>query len=220
MSVVERYRELLERLDAWFAEASERHPGVVPCKRGCSACCLGPFDVSAADAALIEEAFRALPKGAREEVVARAREQMQEVGRLEPGWEAPHDIGSIGERRFDRVCAALAKAPCPFLDAKGACRIYRDRPLACRMMGLPMRAGRDRVIENACPIRRQFPEYATLPPQPFSLAAFEREEEAFAAEAAVQLFGPGGQARAGLRTFLAAWVLGIANSGPPIRNIH
>lgn len=207
MSVAERYRELLERLDAWFAEVSARRPGVIPCKRGCSACCLGPFDISAADMALLEEAFRALPKKAREEVVARAREQMREVGLLEPEWEAPHDIASIGERRFDAVCSALAKAPCPLLDAKGACRVYKDRPLACRMMGLPMRAGRGRVIKNACPIRRQFPEYAALPPQPFPLAAFEREEEACAAEAAIQLFGPGGQDRADLRTFIAAWIL-------------
>lgn len=207
MSVAERYRELLERLDAWFAEVSARRPGVIPCKRGCSACCLGPFDISAADMALLEEAFRALPKKTREEVVARAREQVAEVRRMEPGWAAPHDIASIGERRFDAVCSALAKAPCPFLDANGACRVYRDRPLACRMMGLPMRAGRGRVIKNACPIRRQFPEYAALPPQPFPLAAFEAEEEDCAAEAAIQLFGPGGQARAPLRTFIAAWVL-------------
>lgn len=207
MSIAGRYRELLDRLDGWFAEASKRHPGVVPCKRGCSACCLGPFDISAADMALLEEAFHALPKKAREEVLARAREQMREVGRLEPGWEAPHDIGSIGERRFDAICSALAESPCPFLDAKGACRTYQNRPLACRMMGLPMRAGRGRVIKNACPIRRQFPTYAALPPQPFPLAAFEREEEACAAEAAIHLFGPGGQARAHLRTFIAAWVL-------------
>ena len=206
MSVAERYRELLERLDAWFTEASERHPGVIPCKRGCSACCLGPFDISAADMAPLEEAFRALPRRTREEVIARAREQMREVRLLEPGWEAPYDIDSIGESRFDRVCSAMVKAPCPFLDAQGACRVYRDRPLACRMMGLPMRAGRGRVIKNACPIRRQFPTYAALPPQPFPLAAFEREEEACAAEAAIQLFGPGGQAHAHLRTFIAAWV--------------
>ncbi len=210
MSVVDRYREVLERLDAWFEEASARHPGVVPCKRGCSACCLGPFDISAADAALIEEAFRRLPPKVRAEVLARARGQMSEVRRLEPEWEAPHDIASIGERRFDRVCSALAQAPCPFLDGKGACRIYEDRPLVCRMMGMPMRGGRGRVIRNACPIRRQFPAYAKLPPQPFPLAPFEREEEDLAAEAALLLFSPGGQGRAGLRTFIAAWVAGRA----------
>ena len=33
-----------------------------------------------------------------------------------------------------------------------------------------------RTIENCCPIMHQFPDYAALPPEPFDLAAFEREE--------------------------------------------
>lgn len=206
MSVADRYRVLLERLDAWFDQASARHPGVVPCKRGCSACCLGPFDISAADAALIGRAFRSLSRTVRARVLARAREQMKEVALIEPGWEAPHDIGAIGERRFDRLCSALATAPCPFLDPRGACRIYADRPLACRMMGLAMRAGRGRVIRNACPIQREFPAYAKLPPQPFPLAELEREEEACSAEGALEWFGPGGHRLAALRTFIAAFL--------------
>ena len=30
------YRELLERLDRWFADARARHPGVIPCTGGCT----------------------------------------------------------------------------------------------------------------------------------------------------------------------------------------
>lgn len=213
MTLADRYRTLLERVDAWFGEAMRRHPGVVPCGRGCFACCLGPFDVTTADAALVAEGFHGLPAKARAEVVSAARRQMEAVARFEPAWEAPWAIGAIGEKRFDRVCGALAAAPCPFLDAKGACRIYRDRPLACRMMGLPMRAGRGRVVKNACPIQRQFPSYAALPPQPFPLAAWERDEEALHLEAAQALFGPGGEARADERTFLAAWVARELSSG-------
>ncbi len=207
MTVADRYRALLERIDSWFGEAVRRRPGVVPCGRGCFACCLGPFDVTTADAALVAAGFHALPRRAREEVVSAARRQMRDVARLEPGWEPPWAIVAIGERRFDRVCGALAAAACPFLDGRGACRIYHDRPLACRMMGLPMRAGRGRVVKNACPIQRQFPAYAALSPQPFPLASWEREEEVLQVEAAQALFGPGGESRADERTFLAASVV-------------
>lgn len=54
------YRALLPILDRWFMTGSAHAgPGVVPCRAGCTACCLGPFDISPADARLV--ALAALP---------------------------------------------------------------------------------------------------------------------------------------------------------------
>jgi Fe-S-cluster containining protein len=167
------YGRLLGRLDRWSAEAAERHPGTIPCARGCNACCHGPFDISAADAALLRSGVATLDPATRAEVRSRAESLLGRMREVAPEWRAPWAIAAIGEERFDEISEALADEPCPLLDAEGGCVVYAHRPAICRMMGLGMRTP-DGDIENACPIQGQFPAYAALPPQAFDLAAFER----------------------------------------------
>lgn len=170
------YGQLLVQLDKWSADAAARHPSVIPCRLGCTACCHGPFDISAADAALLRQGIAALAPSVRAETRARALALLQKMAREAPGWGAPWHIDDIGEDRFDDVVEALADEPCPLLGADGGCLTYAHRPAVCRMMGLGMRTpGGD--IENACPIQHRFPAYAALPPQKFDLEAFERVEE-------------------------------------------
>lgn len=172
-----RYLPLLEQLDRWQDRARERHPDVIPCRKGCAACCHGPFDISVADAAQVVGAFRALDPELRERVGGRAARQVEAMRVLEPGWTAPHAISAIGEARFDRVSDALAADPCPMLE-QGGCAIYRDRPMICRLMGLGMLTEVGDVIENGCPIQDQFPVYQALAPEPFPLELWEVGEEA------------------------------------------
>ena len=183
------YRALLERLTQWFDKGRREHPGVIPCREGCSACCHGPFDVSVADMELLEVAVRALPEGDWLEVRRRAEELVARMEALEPGWIAPHPVADLGEARFDRLTDALAAEPCPLLDPDGRCRIYADRPLVCRLIGLGMHTPAGRVIENACPIQDRFPSYAELPPVGVDLESFEEVERACLVQAAGRRFG-------------------------------
>jgi Fe-S-cluster containining protein len=169
------YVELLARLDRWMEAGRRAHPGVVPCRAGCTACCHGPFDVTIADAELIRAAVARMPEDERSEVTARAAALLERIRAVAPDWVPPYDIAALGDERFDRLTDALAGEPCPLLGDDGRCRIYEDRPLVCRLIGLPMQdAGR--VIENACPIQERFPAYAALAPVPFDLEAFEDVE--------------------------------------------
>ena len=198
------YRGLLERLDAWFADGRQAAGGLVPCRGGCSACCHGPFDISVADAELIEEAVSRLGEAERREVIGRAETLLARMRDLEPGWSPPYAVDALGEDRFDRMTEALAAEPCPLLDDAGRCRIYADRPLVCRMIGLAMRTPAGRVIENACPIQERFPGYADLPPVPFELEALEEEELECLRDAARRRFGTA--ERSGIETTIAAVV--------------
>src|SRR5512138_1564113 len=121
---------------------------------------------------------------------------------LEPGWTPPYAVAALGEARFDQLTDALAAEPCPLLDADGRCRVYADRPLVCRLIGMPMRSPAERVIENACPIQERFPAYAELAPVPFELEHFEAEEDECLREAARQRFG--NEKWAGFETTIAA----------------
>ncbi len=184
----ERYRILLETLDAWHAAAKLRHPGVIPCRVGCTACCHGPFDISVADVLLLRETVRELPADRREALTARASAAAARQRALAPDWHAPHDVRTLGESRFDALCDALASEPCPCLEA-GACAVYAGRPTVCRLMGLGLESPDGRVLPNGCPIQAEFPAYGALPAQPFDLAAFEQTEEACLVEAGLVLFG-------------------------------
>lgn len=183
-----RWQELLGRLDRWFEGAVERHPGLIPCHKGCSACCHGPFDISVADALLLREGLASLPEPERVTVRNRGLAILARMRRLAPAWRAPWDLESLGEERFDAIAEELAAEACPLLDDQGACRLYDYRPLICRMMGLPMMTAAGIVLENACPIQEQFPGYAGIDPQLFDLESLELVEKTCLEDAAVALF--------------------------------
>ena len=207
ISRVSRYRTLLERLDAWFRRGRDRSPGVIPCASGCSACCHGPFDVSVADVALLGRGFAKLAPEPRAEVMRRARALLEKAQTREPGWRPPHAVEALGDERFDALCDALGDEPCPLLDDAGRCSIYEDRPLVCRLIGLPMKTPAGRTIENCCPLQPQFPDYAALPAVEFDLEAFEEEELACLREAATALFGD--EAYLHYHTFIAAALVAL-----------
>jgi Fe-S-cluster containining protein len=94
-----------------------------------------------------------------------------------PEWNAPWDVGALGEERFDLLSETLAELPCPALDATGTCQIYAYRPATCRLMGLSLVTPEGDLLENACPIQSDFPAYESLPPTPFDLLRFEYEAE-------------------------------------------
>jgi hypothetical protein len=185
--VAERYRTLLQSLDSWTDTAHQRHPGVIPCRRGCTACCHGPFDISAADVILLRETVAELPRERRAALLARAEAAAARQRALAADWPSPFDVRELGEARFDEVCEALATEACPCLE-DGACVVYEGRPAVCRMMGLGLESPDDRRLANGCPIQDEFPAYAALPPQPFDLPAFEATEEACLVEAGLSLF--------------------------------
>jgi Fe-S-cluster containining protein len=183
------YRELLERLDEWFSASAERNPGIIPCRPGCSNCCNGPFDISVADALMVREAFNRLPESERDAVLEGARKQVLRMKQLEPGWDMRLGLEGISEAGFDRLAETLGDEPCPLLDQAGSCRIYADRPLICRMIGLGVITPGGRTIDNTCPILGDFPVYATLPPQYFDLESLEELERACLEAASLEMLG-------------------------------
>jgi Fe-S-cluster containining protein len=201
------YRELLERLDEWFEEGRRQARGRVPCCSGCTACCHGPFDISVADVELLLEGLGRLPPDEQAEVRRRARALLDKMESLEPGWSSPHAVLDLGDERFDHLVEMLADQPCPLLDDAGRCRIYSDRPLVCRLIGLGMVTPTGRMIENTCPIQHQFAGYADLPPTPFDLEDLEVAELECLQGAARRLLGD--PARHDFETTIAAAIVDL-----------
>lgn len=125
--------------------------------------------------------------------------------RVEPDLTAPWDISVLGEDRFDNLVEAFEDQPCPALDTSGACLIYENRPMICRMMGLGLETPDGHVIENTCPIQGEFPEYESLAPQIFDLEAWEGAEADALSRGSERLFGS--VERAGYETTVAGAIL-------------
>jgi hypothetical protein len=77
--------------------------------------------------------------------------------------------------------------------------------MICRMMGLGLETPDGHVIENACPIQGDFPEYQSLAPQLFDLEAWEDAEADALIRASERLFG--GVERADYETTVAGAIL-------------
>lgn len=136
--LIERYRRLLGRADAWFERAAAAHADEVQCRLSCTLCCQGLFDVSPLDAVWIAEGARAAPDRLRRTLATKARRALAAVVRLAPDWGEPWSVDELGEERFDQICDALSGESCPALAEDGACSIYEHRPLICRLHGIPM----------------------------------------------------------------------------------
>jgi uncharacterized protein len=63
--LLDRYRELAAKVDAFFARVAERHASDLRCAAGCSSCCHQRLTVTTVEADAVAELVRALPEEAR-----------------------------------------------------------------------------------------------------------------------------------------------------------
>lgn len=63
--MLDRYRELAAKVDAFFARVAERHASDLRCAAGCDACCHQRLTVTTVEADVVAELVRSLPEAAR-----------------------------------------------------------------------------------------------------------------------------------------------------------
>jgi Fe-S-cluster containining protein len=138
-------RRLLAVVDRAMDEAARRSGDRLACRAGCTACCIGPFPITALDAARLRDGLRALAsrdREAAERLRGRARAGLDELASDFPGDRESGMLadGEDDEPRRERFFARHGALPCPALDpASGLCELYAYRPLSCRTFGPPMR---------------------------------------------------------------------------------
>ncbi len=108
--------ELVRIVDAAMAEAVRRGGAWIACRPGCYECCLGPVEVTQADADRLRQ-------GLAELAVADAER-----------------AGRVAERAH--AARGGDDEPCPALDPdSGTCDLYAWRPVVCRVFGPAVRQG-------------------------------------------------------------------------------
>lgn len=135
------YDEILRSADAFFRRVSEEQPKALSCGLGCTLCCHGLFEISAADLSVLADGLAALDPETRDAITRRAEAILEET-----------DHPVLTECSPEEKEAFLQRAdetPCPALGEGGRCLVYESRPLVCRTFGLPLREG-EKFIGEEC----------------------------------------------------------------------
>ncbi len=144
---------LTRAFDAQVGAAVRRAGRHVACRRGCTPCCVGVFDITALDARRLRRGLAAL-SDSRPRAAARVAARAAVLWAAQrAGFPGDADTGVLGgdDAARERYFAAHADAPCPALDPHtGACDLYLFRPLSCRSYGVPLRCGAE--VLPPCPL--------------------------------------------------------------------
>ena len=135
-STVNVYRQLLDEVDAWFTTCLQACGSQLSCRGGCNACCRALFDITLLDAWLLKAAFAKLEPGIQAMVLNRCQLRLSELHGLWPDLKNPYLLNSLPEEEWLST-PEEDQTPCPLLDERGYCLVYADRPLTCRLHGLP-----------------------------------------------------------------------------------
>ncbi|MEW6543788.1 MAG: YkgJ family cysteine cluster protein [Nitrospirota bacterium] len=152
--------------------------GALPCGRGCSQCCIGPFAITLVDAAELQRGLASLAESVRRGIRAQASRQVSTIEAEFPRLRESPFLDEWSEADLDVLVERFAHLPCPALAPDGSCRIYAFRPVTCRMMGIPVEA--DGLVEGACSVQTAVP-VVRLP------SRLRREEQGLAEREAAAL---------------------------------
>jgi Fe-S-cluster containining protein len=122
---------------AWDRASALTVTGEIACRSGCFGCCVGLFDISVPEAALVREGVRRLSDEDRADVVRRSRQIVEETAASFPGDAFAGLLDrERSEEADDAYFAVVADRACPMLELpSGRCRIYEERPITCRTYG-------------------------------------------------------------------------------------
>jgi Fe-S-cluster containining protein len=169
---------LYRKTDHWFQRATAALLGEVPCRVGCTSCCIGPFPITLLDVHTLQQGLAGLPLDHRHRIEQRAIGQTTQMETAFPQLTHTDLLDTWSDQEIDRLVAKFHDQPCPALEADGRCGIYDHRPLVCRSMGIPTEdCG---LTHGACEVQTFIP-IVRLP------SAFREEESALAQEEAATL---------------------------------
>ena len=169
---------LFQQADQWFRRASASLLGALPCRQGCSACCIGLFPITRLDALELRRALDGLPLPQREAIEARAHAQVELLESAYPALKSNPALDRWDDRTIDNVVEEFSNLPCPALSLDGTCDVYASRPVTCRTMGIPNDSGG--LVEGACSVQTAVPIVRLSP-------TFRAEENQLAEQEAVEL---------------------------------
>ena len=143
--LLEPYEELLAKADQGFQRMEKEFAECVKCKLHCADCCHAVFGIFLIEAVFLKHDFDRLDEDKRMAALKRADEAARELEVLERTLREFE-----GDPQMRTYSMARARIRCPLLDDDDVCILYPNRPITCRVYGIPtMIQGVPRVCGKA-----------------------------------------------------------------------
>jgi Fe-S-cluster containining protein len=131
-NIYQHYEELVKKADASFRRMETDYGECIGCRIHCSDCCHALFGLFLVEAAHIQKHFEKLPKAERRAALLRADEADRELKKVEVKLQRYGD-----EPQMRALTLARERVRCPLLDKNEECILYPQRPVTCRLYGIP-----------------------------------------------------------------------------------
>lgn len=140
-SIFSRYETLRAEADTIFSRVAAQYPQCVKCRPGCADCCHALFDLSFVEAMYLNIAFNKTFKHGpiRSRILENASKVDRDLTRIKR--EMFHAEREGQDKDAIMVRAASLRMPCPLLTDKQDCAMYENRPITCRLYGIPLAIG-------------------------------------------------------------------------------
>ena len=133
--------QLTARADAAFEQMARDYPEAVQCRRHCDDCCHAVFGLFLVEAAYVQTFFAGLASDVKSETLLRCAQADRELDHLQQKMQNPEKEKGNAEDPL-----ASGRIRCPLLNEDKDCVLYPQRPVTCRIYGVPTQVqGRGRV---------------------------------------------------------------------------
>jgi Fe-S-cluster containining protein len=144
------YREARDGVDDWFTSIQKQYPERMECGRGCSMCCHGLFGIGVPDALQLTIGMTRMAPGTLAQVREKAGALQEQILDEDASLRFPFLFDGRDDDRIDPIVERLGGVPCPFLGPEGDCLVYDERPMACRVEGVPLVDVQDGPFSDWC----------------------------------------------------------------------
>lgn len=139
------YESLLAISDQAFEKVQQAYPEKVTCKKGCSDCCSAIFDLALIEALYLNYSFnKRFDLQQQAPIIERANKADRTVYKLKKKSYKAIQEGCSEEDVLRKI--AEERVRCPLLNDENQCDMYDNRPLTCRVYGIPTAIGEEAHI--------------------------------------------------------------------------
>ena len=127
-----KYLQEVRKADYLFKTIQEKYPDSVRCRIRCCDCCRAVFGVFPIEAAYINYHFNRLDRKVKRDVLRRAEKAEDEMLKAKDSLNVLED-----NPKMKVFVLGKQRVRCPLLQDSEECVLYENRPIICRIYGVP-----------------------------------------------------------------------------------
>ena len=136
----EKYKALSAIADELFAKTKEEFPECIKCEIKCADCCHALFDLTLIEAMYINHRFNEMFEGKKKEaIIEKANRADRKTYMIKRKAFKDKEAGKNEVEILMEIAAERVR--CPLLNENDVCEIYEERPITCRLYGMPTSTG-------------------------------------------------------------------------------